>query len=127
MKKCNVFREISYDVKEDFCHLLDLMIDELIKEDDLSVEMAIVLLSKKYNVSISDIKSCLKSIDSMFTANNNVIYWDDKKKKYIKRTSLLAKIGNIYTKIGTRLKNIDPDMDPDIIFQTIEMEYTQNF
>jgi hypothetical protein len=119
-------KKIPKELRQEFGNLANGMIDELIKEEDkeISVELAIVFVSKYYDIGVKEIKKCLKSVDSIFTSNNNVIYYDFEWKKYIKRTALLAMIGNVYTKIGTKLKKIDSDMDPGVIYETIEREYS---
>ena len=117
------YRKVPSEIVEDFGQLLDEIIDTLVVENGMSAEIAMVLLSKYYNVSMNDIKECLKIVSSKFTANNNVIFYDTEKSKYIKRTTLLSQIGTLYTKIGTRLKRVDENMDPTAIFETIETTY----
>lgn len=117
-------RKIPKELKKDFGKFIHSMIKDLSIETEENVSVIISFLANEYDVSTKDIRECLKSVKSIFTSNNNVIYYDSISKKFIKRTTLLARIGNVFTKIGNDMKKIDENFDPSEIFKVVETIYS---
>lgn len=117
-------RKIPEDMKMDFGKFLDSVIATIAIESEENVSNIILSLAKRYDISEKDLRDCLKSVDSIFTSNNNVIYYDSVSKKFIKRTTLLARIGNVFKKIGYEMKKIDENFDPGEIFKVVETIYS---
>lgn len=124
-----IYRKVPTEIQDEFAELAHGMIDMLVKEDGISTEAAYINVSEYYAVEVSVIKKYIRKyeirtkIKVNYAAGNVIMFWDADKSKYITRTTLLAQIGNIYKKVGKKLYRIDKNMDPEIIFDTIERLY----
>ena len=113
-------KSIPADVEKDFGKYLDGMVDMLAREIDAPVATIISALAARYNIDENECRRCMKTVDSQFTANNNVVYFDHLDGKFVKRTNHLAKVIKTMTAIGHALESVEPDADGDMIHSVYE-------
>lgn len=113
-----IIKKVPEDLKEDFGNLIHEMTLDLLVDTGLTSFQVLNILSKYYNVSVEDIKECLKMVDSEIVKNNNIVYYDNG--IFIKRTTIAGRLKKILPKIVKRIKNIDPLIDYNDIFKSME-------
>jgi len=114
---------MEYDKK--IGSLADTLIKEIAIETEDAVKFIIKDVAKYYNISEDKLRNALKSVNSEFVSNNNIIFYDGT--KFIKRTSFLSQTLKIVGKIGSQLKKVygdEKDIDINIILDIIEHEYS---
>lgn len=109
------------NVDVNFSQLLNEMIPDICNEFNVSVKGAIKILAKYYDMTEKLIKTHLKSINSEFTANNNIICMDGD--RMISRTLFFYHLSQTIKKIGNKLKNIDDSFSINVIITTLKDEY----
>jgi len=117
-------KKIPVDIKEEFGQLAHDIIKSVAKDSCYLISSIISDTAKYFNVSEKDLRDSLKSIDSDFTSNNNIIFYDGK--RFVKRTTFVMRHFKIIRKIGRRIKlNCGDDVSSSVIFDTIQQEYSK--
>ena len=109
----------------EFAILADEIIREIAIKTEDAVRFIIIDVAKYYNISENKLRKVLQSVNSEFTSNNNIIFYDGK--QFIRRTSFLAQTLKIIGKIGKKLKKIygdEKDIDVKLILDILEEKYS---
>ena len=114
--------DLDYEQAAEF---LEIMVQDITLEFDVSVDIAITLISHFYDMKENKIRTMLKYIKSPFVGNNNIVYFDENKP--VKRTNAWAKVIRVMTKISKKLKRIDKNFPCDSIIETIKEDYAKAY
>jgi hypothetical protein len=105
-----MYKSIPEDLMNDFGTLVNEIIDDMIKDSTLPSKDIITLLANHYNIERTELVECLKKVDSPYTANNNIVFYDGH--KYVKRTAHSAQIHRVFVNIKN---GMDDALDHDNI------------
>jgi hypothetical protein len=100
-------KQIPEDLREDFGFLANEIVDEIVRDSVLPAKDVIALVAGHYDVCPAELIKCLKLVNSPFTANNNVVFYDGE--KFVKRTTHLAQVHRIFDRLKVELHDLIDD------------------
>jgi len=110
----------------EFSIVVEIIIDEIAIETELSIEMILSLLSDYYDMSIDEIETCLSKIGSKYTEYNRVVGYIDGKP--MKRTAEIMSVTKIIQTIGRKVNSvieIETNDEISAVVEAIHEKYKQ--
>lgn len=109
MNENNTEIEITEENINDYAKILNEIVDELAKESEESIPMILDDIANYYNIPVKVIIKSLRSVNSIYTLNNPIVYYFNG--DAIRRTNAQSANKFLLIKLGTKMRELYSDLE----------------